>query len=150
MNQPSLRALLLSLMTLSLMTFGLACGDLDGGDDCDPEEEECEEVTNNGGANNGAVVDEYDITVEDLAFSPQSLTIGAGSSVTWTNTSTEQIAIAMQSAPSGASADVRAFDMLLNPGQSTTLTLDVEGTYQYHARNQPTLAGLQDARIIVR
>lgn len=140
--------LILMTLSLGLLALGTACGDLDEGDGCDPEFEECEEVSD---TNNGqAQPQDYEITVQDLAFSPKRLTIAAGSSVTWSNTSREQIAIAMESAPSGASSEVSNFDMLLNPGESTVLTFRVEGTYRYHARNQPNFVGLQDAEIIVQ
>jgi plastocyanin len=143
------RLLFLSTLCLSLLALGTACGDLDEGDGCDPEFEDCSEVVADDNNSSQDEPQDYEITVEDLTFSPKSLTITAGSTVTWDNTSTEQIAIAMQSAPSGASTEVSNFDMLLNPGESTVLTFRAVGTYRYHARNQTTFPGLQDAEIIV-
>lgn len=146
MQLRSLQLWTLLALLAALLTFGAACGDLEGGDgeDCDPEVEDCEAVDDN-----NSQPGEYDVTVQDLTFSPKVLTIPAGSTVTWRNTSTEQISIAMTSAPSGADSEAKTFDQVLNEGQTASLILREPGTYTYHDRINTTRAGLQNASIIV-
>ncbi len=130
-------------MSLLTLTFGAAlmmtaCGDLEDDTDCDPEsefydEEACEDefVDDNNGANDPI---NQDINVNNSGFAPLSVTVPAGSTITWTSTTNDQTTITMQNAPSGASTDVKEFDMLLNGMQSTTLILRTTGTYTYQSR----------------
>jgi len=69
------------------------------------------------------------VTIRDFEFDPQTVTIRAGGTVTWTN-----------EGPSvhTATADDGAFDSgNLNRGDSFTQTFDEPGTYPYHCTPHP-------------
>ncbi len=79
----------------------------------------------------------YDIEIKNFAFSPSSLTIKKGDSVTWTN---------MDGMPHTATADNRAFDSrTLNNGKSFTFTFNDAGDYSYICSIHPSMK----AKIIV-
>lgn len=77
----------------------------------------------------------YDIVIEDFAYSPAELTIKVGESVTFTN---------QDSAPHTATARDR--DILqtgrLGQGESTTVTFDTPGTYEYFCEFHPNMKGV--------
>jgi plastocyanin len=75
------------------------------------------------------------VTIKDYAFTPPTLTVPAGTIVTWTND---------DAVPHTATAQDGSFDSgNLNPGQSYSFTFPTPGTYpyvcQYHAGMQGTI-----------
>ena len=80
----------------------------------------------------------YTVEIADFAFSPATLTIVAGESVTWTNA--DQV---VHTATSGSGA----FDSGdLDPGESFTFTFTTPGTYDYICTPHPSMIG----RIVVQ
>ena len=78
------------------------------------------------------------VAIADFAFSPATLTITAGDTVTWTN----EDAIAHT-----ATSTTSAFDSgLLNQGESFSLTFTTPGTYDYLCTPHPSMTG----RIVVQ
>jgi LPXTG-motif cell wall-anchored protein len=66
------------------------------------------------------------VSAIDYRFSPQTLTINVGDSVTWTNNSSS-------GTPHTSTANDGAWDSgTLNPGQSFTHTFTTAGTFAYH------------------
>jgi plastocyanin len=75
------------------------------------------------------------VTIKDYAFNPPTLTVSAGTTVTWTNT---------DPVPHTATASDSTFDSgNLNPGQSYSFTFSTPGSFpyvcQYHAGMQGTI-----------
>lgn len=78
------------------------------------------------------------VAIADFAFSPATLTITAGDTVTWTNE--DQVAHT-------ATSTTGAFDSgLLDQGDSFSLTFTTPGTYDYLCTPHPTMTG----RIVVQ
>jgi len=72
-------------------------------------------------------------TISDFQFSPSTITVTAGDSVTWSN-----------SGPSGhsATADDGSFDTgILSKGQSGSHTFTKPGTYAFHCTPHPFMTG---------
>jgi LPXTG-motif cell wall-anchored protein len=72
-------------------------------------------------------------TIRDFQFSPSTITVTAGESVTWSN-----------SGPSvhSATADDGSFDTgILNKGQSGSHTFTRPGTYAFHCTPHPFMTG---------
>lgn len=78
-----------------------------------------------------------EVTIADFAFSPATLTIAVGDTVTWTNTD----AVAHT-----ATSTSGAFDSdLLDQGESFSFTFTAPGTYDYRCTPHPQMTG----RIVV-
>ena len=73
------------------------------------------------------------VEIADFAFSPEELTVDAGTAVTWTNA---------DGPPHTATADDGSFDSgRLEPGDSYSETFDEPGTYAYHCEIHPRMTG---------
>lgn len=71
------------------------------------------------------------VTIQNFAFSPATITVKAGDSVTWTN---------QDSAGHSATADDNSFDTgVLPQGQSKSVTFSKAGTYTYHCSVHPNM-----------
>ena len=69
----------------------------------------------------------HSVSAVDFQFSPATLTINVGDSVTWTNNASQT--------PHTATADGGSFDSgNLDPGQSYTHTFSSAGTFAYHCQ----------------
>jgi LPXTG-motif cell wall-anchored protein len=67
----------------------------------------------------------HSVTAANFSFSPSTLTIDVGDSVTWTNNAVET--------PHTSTSDNGAWDSgTINPGQSFTHTFSTAGTFPYH------------------
>ncbi len=76
--------------------------------------------------------DSASISIVDFTFSPGSVTVDAGATVTWTNNDT--------TAHTATSSGV--FDTgTLQPGQSGSVTLSTPGTYNYICSIHPNMTG---------
>ena len=73
------------------------------------------------------------VTIRDFAFSPKSVTIDVGDTVTWTNKDTVK---------HSATAEDGSFDTgLLGKGRSGSNTFDEAGTFQYICKPHPFMKG---------
>ncbi len=72
-----------------------------------------------------------DITIQNMAFSPASLTVKVGDKVIWTN---------QDSVGHSATADDSSFDTgVIAQGQSGSFTFSKAGTYTYHCSVHPSM-----------
>ena len=88
-----------------------------------------------GGDDDGAAATEAEDQVEiaEFAYSPETVTVPAGTELTWTNS---------DGAAHTATADDGAFDTgTLDEGDSATAPLDEPGTYTYFCRFHPFMNG---------
>lgn len=77
------------------------------------------------------------VSIQNFAFSPATLTVKTGSTVTWTN---------LDSAPHTVTSDSGAFGSgQLANGGSFSYTFNTAGTFDYHCSNHPSMK----AKIIV-
>lgn len=75
------------------------------------------------------------VTVQDIAFQDQSVTVEAGTTVTWDN----QDSVA-HTVTSGTPNDATGvFDEELPAGEQATVTVDEPGTYEYWCRIHPNM-----------
>ena len=71
------------------------------------------------------------ITIQNFKYSPETITIKSGSSITWTN---------QDRVGHSATADDNSFDTgVLDQGQSKTITFSKPGTYAYHCNVHPMM-----------
>jgi plastocyanin len=71
------------------------------------------------------------VTIADFAFSPNAITVQAGSTVTWVNN---------DAVPHTATGDNGEFDTgSIAPGGSATITFDTAGTIAYHCTIHPNM-----------
>jgi plastocyanin len=73
------------------------------------------------------------VDIKSYAFSPQSLTIKPGTTVTWTNS---------DSVPHTVTANDKSFDSgTLNSGGAYAFTFTEPGTYTYYCQIHPSMKG---------
>ena len=73
------------------------------------------------------------VTIQNMAFSPATLSIKVGDKVTWTN---------QDSVGHSATADDSSFDTgVIAQGQSVNATFSKAGTYTYHCSVHPNMKG---------
>lgn len=73
------------------------------------------------------------VTIQNMQFSPGSMTIPAGTTVTWTN---------RDSVAHTVTADTNLWDSgIIQPGQSVMMRFTSPGTYSYHCRIHPQMRG---------
>lgn len=78
--------------------------------------------------------EEQTVEIADFAFSPEELTIAAGSTVTWVNQD--------PSLPHTATSDDEVFDSgSLTEGGEFSFTFDEAGTFAYFCEVHPTMRG---------
>lgn len=73
------------------------------------------------------------VTIQDFSFTPASVTVNVGDSVTWRNTGGD---------PHTATSNTTGFDTgTLNPGTSKTIVFGTAGTFDYHCAIHPSMRG---------
>jgi plastocyanin len=73
------------------------------------------------------------VTIKNYAFAPQTLTVKAGTRITWTN---------RDSTAHTATADQGSLDTgTINPAQSKTIDFQRPGTYTYHCAFHAFMTG---------
>ena len=73
------------------------------------------------------------VTIQNFAFNPATLSVPAGTVVTWTNRDT---------VPHTATSTQGTFDSgNLNPGQSFSFTCEQAGSYDYVCQYHPNMRG---------
>lgn len=82
---------------------------------------------------NNAPISATAVTIQNFAFSPASLTIKKGESVTWTNE---------DSAPHQIASDSNAFSgNAISKGQTYSFTFNDAGEFDYHCAIHPSMKG---------
>jgi plastocyanin len=90
-------------------------------------------TTTTGGATTTAVQSGEQVTISNLAFDPQSVTIKVGEAVTWANEDSMTHTVV---------ADGGEFQSEnLASGFAFTFTFDTAGTFAYHCSIHPTMTG---------
>lgn len=75
----------------------------------------------------------HDVTVQNFAYNPASITVQVGDTVTWTN---------QDAVPHTVTADDGSFDQPLNAsGGTATITFTKPGTFTYHCTIHPSMHG---------
>lgn len=73
------------------------------------------------------------VIMANMSYSPATLTVKVGDTVTWTNN---------DSLEHSATAGDNSFDTgLLSPGESGTVTFSKAGTFVYHCQIHPSMTG---------
>ncbi|NLX04580.1 MAG: hypothetical protein GXY33_05510 [Phycisphaerae bacterium] len=89
-----------------------------------------------------------DVSMQNIAFQPNEVTIPQGQSVRWTNLETLPIPHTVTSGnPDDPNAGELFDSELLAPGESFTRQFDEPGTFVYFCRPHPVQ--MRDARVIV-
>jgi len=89
------------------------------------------------------------VTIQDYAFSPQTLTVKVGDTVTWVNkdaaphTVTAVGSSALDATPTGL------FDAQLSEGQTFSFTFDKAGTYEYECTIHKSMQSMH-ATVVVK
>lgn len=87
------------------------------------------------GANNESAQATDKVTIQNFAFSPASITVRKGTTVTWTNNDSTAHTVTENDGKDGpASSDV-------NPGQTYSFTYTAVGTFRYHCSIHPSMTG---------
>ena len=84
------------------------------------------------------------ITYTNSGFSPQSLTVKSGDSVSWVNDSNSKVQVGSDNHPTHtANQELTGgqFIIELAPGESKTVQLDSSGEWGYHNHQQPGETG---------
>jgi plastocyanin len=76
------------------------------------------------------------VQIHDFGFLPQEMHIGAGDSVVWSNTGEVNHAVRFDEPGTGSGRD------RLSPEEGYVHTFDQPGSYRYHCRLYPTMAGV--------
>lgn len=75
------------------------------------------------------------VTIQNFAFTPASITVKKGTTVTWTNKDSAAHTVTENDGKDGpASSDV-------NSGQTYSFTYNSVGTFQYHCSIHPSMTG---------
>ena len=125
------RSPLVVLLALAAVAGGVAAGC--GGDDDDPATPAAAMAQGGGG---GASTDL--VAIADFAFDPETVTVDAGTKLTWTND---------DEAPHTATADDGSFDTgTLKLDDTGAVAIDQPGTYTYYCRFHPFMKGTVEVR----
>jgi plastocyanin len=73
------------------------------------------------------------VDIEDFDFSPSSLTVKAGTTVTWTNTTS--------ATPHTVTSDTGLFDRGVGPNSAFPFKFTQAGVFHYHCKVHPTMMG---------
>ncbi len=96
-----------------------------------------------------AVISAHVVTYTDSGFSPKSLTIKKGETVTWINQSSESLWVASNPHPTHSGYPTKGgcisstFDSCkpITKGESWSFTFDIVGTWGYHNHLNPSSRG---------
>ncbi len=91
-------------------------------------------------ASSSAAMTEKVVTISSTGFSPKSITIKAGESVTWTNSDSANHTV--NSSPHPAHTDYPLLNLgVIKNGESKSLSFPKAGTFKYHDHLNPSLFG---------
>ena len=97
--------------------------------------------TNTATSNNNATASAGNaVTIKNFTFEPSTLTVKAGTTVTWTNQDSTSHQVA--SNPHPAHTDLPGLDSgTLSQGQTYSFTFTTKGTFGYHCHLHPSMQG---------
>jgi len=75
------------------------------------------------------------VTIQNFAFSPASITVKKGTTVTWTNKDSAAHTVVETDGQTGPSSS------MLDTGKSYTFTYNTAGTFKYHCSIHPDMTG---------
>lgn len=78
-----------------------------------------------------------EVEIEDFAFTPTSITVKKGTTVTWTNKDSDQHNVV----PDDGDSEVFKGSDLLSKDASYSFTFNTPGTYSYHCGPHPYMTG---------
>ena len=88
-------------------------------------------------------------TIADYTFSPQSITVKAGTTVTWTNNDSVPHNVVSASDDSTGASPTGAFTSgNLTQGQTFSFTFDNAGTYYYECSLHASMAGMHGTVVV--
>lgn len=137
------KGIVISLAVLLVVFFAIGCTDTgtdDGTNDTvvvPPTDNETtdqqEPVTDDQAQVDQDVVDTTEVTVNEDGFSPETIRVMTGDTVTWTNTGQENVTV---------TSDDDFFDSgILGPGETFTYTFDEAGTFDYSSEEDFLMSG---------
>lgn len=89
------------------------------------------------------------VSIQDFAFSPQTLTVNAGAKVTWTNKDSAPHTVTAVDSLATDAATTGLFNSQLGHGQSFSFTFTKAGTYFYECTIHKAMASMH-ATIVVK
>ena len=90
------------------------------------------------------------VTIQNFAFAPQTLTVKAGTKVTWTNNDSAPHTVTSTDGPSTSASTTRLFDSgQLASGDSFSFTFTKAGTYYYECTIHASMASMH-AKVVVQ
>ncbi|WP_256622907.1 cupredoxin domain-containing protein [Methanolobus chelungpuianus] len=128
------KGIVISLAVLLVVFFAIGCTDTGTEDetndtvvvpptDNETTDQQEEPVTDDQAQEDQDVVDTTEVTVNEDGFSPETIRVMTGDTVTWTNTGQENATV---------TSDDDFFDSgILGPGETFSYTFDVAGTFDY-------------------
>ena len=105
----------------------------------------CGSSTNYGGSTGGGTPGPNEVFMQNIAFNPTTLTVAAGTTVTWTNQDGVGHTVTYDSGP-GSSFDSGT----ISGGSTFSVTFPTAGTVQYHCKIHGSTGAGMHATIIVQ
>jgi plastocyanin len=87
-------------------------------------------------SNDNQAVATTEVTIQDMAFSPATITVKKGSTVTWTNKDSVS-----HNVSADESSDLKMLSDTLADGDSFKFTFDKTGTFTYRCDFHPSMTG---------
>lgn len=91
-------------------------------------------------ASSESTMNENVVTITSSGYSPESITVKAGESITWENTDTENHTVNSDNHPTHLLYPFLNLG-LIKPGEKKSLTVSKTGTYTYHDHLNPSNKG---------
>ncbi len=88
------------------------------------------------------------VTIQNFAFTPQTLTVKAGTTVTWTNSDSAPHTVTSADGISTSANTTSLFNGSVNPGQTFSYTFTKAGTYYYLCTIHRSQAGMHGEIIV--
>ena len=88
------------------------------------------------------------VTIQNFAFTPQRLTVKAGTTVTWTNNDSAPHTVTSSDGISTSATTTSLFNGSVNPGATFSYTFTKAGTYYYLCTIHKSEAGMHGEIIV--
>lgn len=140
--------ILFALLVIIAVGFYASRNPQDPSNTATSESSRSEQVGSNASERTAATdpsVDARTVTFDGSSFVPETITVGSGDIVTFTNTSNEDLQLASDPHPSHtANSELNAGSIA--PGESREVTLTNKGDWGYHNHLDPTDTALVQVR----